>query len=161
MIVTEWNDSFVMVSLLCIVPFSAAEQRREGYSSGTHLPEEKPEGFVIDEEYELLQDPVRRGRISKGPRGAAVWGSHIHIFFSSICLKRAPVYAFNLISQGVFVKSVTLYNNGDFSNSARNMEQAITLYFDLYDLCLVGCEGSYEIVEYKDFYATLAGEWRE
>lgn len=58
--------------------------------------------------------------------------------------------------EGVFVKSVTLYNNGDFSNSARNMEQAITLYFDLYDLCLVGCEGSYEIVEYKDFYATLA-----
>lgn len=58
--------------------------------------------------------------------------------------------------ESVFVKSVTQYNNGDFSNSARNMEQAITQYFDIYDRCIAGCEGSYEIVEYKDFYATLA-----
>ncbi|CAL1587999.1 unnamed protein product [Knipowitschia caucasica] len=58
--------------------------------------------------------------------------------------------------ESVFVKSVTQYNNGDFSSSARNMEQAITQYFDLYHLCLSGCEGNYEILEYKDFYATLA-----
>ncbi|KAK7940111.1 hypothetical protein WMY93_003437 [Mugilogobius chulae] len=58
--------------------------------------------------------------------------------------------------ESVFVKSVTQYNNGDFSNSARNMEQAITQFFELYDLCLAGCEGNYEILEYKDFYATLA-----
>ncbi|XP_068575137.1 endoplasmic reticulum protein SC65 [Cebidichthys violaceus] len=58
--------------------------------------------------------------------------------------------------ESVFLKSVTLYNNGDFSNSARNMEQAITQYFEMYSLCLAGCEGSYEIVEYKDFYPTLA-----
>lgn len=50
-----------------------------------------------------------------------------------------------------------LYNNEDFSNSARNMEQAITQYFDAHRLCLAGCEGSYEILEFKDFYPTLAG----
>lgn len=37
------------------------------------------------------------------------------------------------------------------------MEQAITHYFEVYDDCLAGCEGSYEIVEFKDFYPTLAG----
>lgn len=58
--------------------------------------------------------------------------------------------------ESVFLKSVTLYNNGDFSNSARNMEQAITQYFEIYHLCLAGCDGSYEILEYKDFYPTLA-----
>lgn len=59
--------------------------------------------------------------------------------------------------QPFFLKSVTLYNTGDFSNAARNMEQAITQYFEVYDDCLAGCEGSYEIVEFKDFYPTLAG----
>ncbi|KAM3597672.1 uncharacterized protein V6R79_007858 [Siganus canaliculatus] len=58
--------------------------------------------------------------------------------------------------ESVFLKSVTLYNSGDFSNSARNMEQAITQYFEVYSSCLAGCEGSYEILEYKDFYPTLA-----
>lgn len=52
---------------------------------------------------------------------------------------------------------MTLYNNGDFSTAARNMEQAITQFFEVYEDCLAGCEGSYEIVEFKDFYPTLAG----
>lgn len=59
--------------------------------------------------------------------------------------------------QPFFLKSVTLYNNGDFSSAARNMEQAVTQYFEVYSDCLAGCEGSYEIVEFKDFYPTLAG----
>ncbi|XP_031609317.1 endoplasmic reticulum protein SC65 [Oreochromis aureus] len=58
--------------------------------------------------------------------------------------------------ESVFLKSVTLYNNGDFSNSARNMEQAITQYFEVYNLCLSGCDSSYEIVEFKDFYPSMA-----
>nr|XP_020463053.1 synaptonemal complex protein SC65 [Monopterus albus] len=58
--------------------------------------------------------------------------------------------------ESVFVKSVTLYNSGDFSSSARHMEQAITQYFEIYSLCLASCEGSYEILEFKDFYPTLA-----
>lgn len=53
-----------------------------------------------------------------------------------------------------------LYNSGDFSNSARNMEQALTQYFEIYSNCLASCEGSYEILEFKDFYPTLAGETR-
>ncbi|XP_053299364.1 endoplasmic reticulum protein SC65 [Pleuronectes platessa] len=58
--------------------------------------------------------------------------------------------------ESVFLKSVTLYNSGDFSDSAQNMELAITQYFEVYSLCLAGCEGSYEILEFKDFYPTLA-----
>uniref|UniRef100_A0A8D3AB35 Leprecan-like alpha-helical domain-containing protein n=1 Tax=Scophthalmus maximus TaxID=52904 RepID=A0A8D3AB35_SCOMX len=58
--------------------------------------------------------------------------------------------------ESVFLKSVTLYNSGDFSGSARNMEQAIAQYLEVYGLCLAGCEGSYEILEVKDFYPTLA-----
>lgn len=57
----------------------------------------------------------------------------------------------------MFVKSVTLYNSGDFSGSARHMEQALTSYFDAYDTCVAACDGSYEILEFKDFYPTLAG----
>ncbi|XP_017284962.1 endoplasmic reticulum protein SC65 [Kryptolebias marmoratus] len=58
--------------------------------------------------------------------------------------------------ESVFLKSVMLYNSGDFSGSARNMEQAVTQFFDSYGLCSAGCEGSYEILEFKDFYPTLA-----
>ncbi|XP_036004515.1 endoplasmic reticulum protein SC65 [Fundulus heteroclitus] len=58
--------------------------------------------------------------------------------------------------ESVFLKSVMLYNSGDFSSSARTMEQAITQYFEVYSLCSAGCEGSYEILEVKDFYPTLA-----
>ncbi|XP_054615881.1 endoplasmic reticulum protein SC65 [Dunckerocampus dactyliophorus] len=63
--------------------------------------------------------------------------------------------------ESVFVKSVLLYNNGDFSSSARHMEQAITSYLDVYALCLDGCDGSYEILEFKDFYPTLADLYLE
>ncbi|XP_028268608.1 endoplasmic reticulum protein SC65 [Parambassis ranga] len=63
--------------------------------------------------------------------------------------------------ESVFLKSVTLYNSGDFSSSARNMEQAITQYFEIYSLCLGGCEGSYEITEFKDFYPTMADLYME
>lgn len=62
------------------------------------------------------------------------------------------------VFQSVFLKSVTLYNSGDFSSSARNMEEALVQYFEIYQNCLAGCEGSYEILEFKDFYPTLAGK---
>lgn len=51
-----------------------------------------------------------------------------------------------------------LFNTGDFSTSALNMEQAATEYFKTFDLCQAACEGSYEVTEFKDFYPTLAGE---
>ncbi|XP_046894809.1 endoplasmic reticulum protein SC65 [Hypomesus transpacificus] len=63
--------------------------------------------------------------------------------------------------EGVFLKAVKLYNSGDFSSSARNMEQATTEYFKVYGFCLAGCEGSYEITEFKDFYPTLADLYTE
>uniref|UniRef100_W5N4Q3 Prolyl 3-hydroxylase family member 4 (inactive) n=1 Tax=Lepisosteus oculatus TaxID=7918 RepID=W5N4Q3_LEPOC len=58
--------------------------------------------------------------------------------------------------EGVFLKAVKLFNAGDFSSSARDMEQAASEYFNVYDLCLAGCEGAYEITEFKDFYPSLA-----
>ncbi|XP_020348968.2 endoplasmic reticulum protein SC65 [Oncorhynchus kisutch] len=61
----------------------------------------------------------------------------------------------------VFLKAVKLYNSGDFSASTRDMEQATTEYLKMYDLCLAGCEGSYEVTEYKDFYPTLADLYTE
>nr|XP_057905350.1 endoplasmic reticulum protein SC65 [Doryrhamphus excisus] len=63
--------------------------------------------------------------------------------------------------ESVFVKSVLLYNNGDFSGAARHMEQAVASYQDVYALCLDGCDGSYEILEFKDFYPTLADLYLE
>ncbi|XP_061555882.1 endoplasmic reticulum protein SC65 [Phycodurus eques] len=63
--------------------------------------------------------------------------------------------------ESVFVKSVTLYNSGDFSGSARHMEQAVTSYSDVYADCVAACDGSYEILEFKDFYPTLADLYLE
>lgn len=63
--------------------------------------------------------------------------------------------------ESVFLKSVTLYNSGDFSSSGRNMELAITQYFEIYNLCLAGCEGAYEILEFKDFYPSLADLYKD
>lgn len=73
-------------------------------------------------------------------------------------LKIRYVLIIFFIVQSVFLKGVMLYNSGDFSGGARNMEQAITQYFEIYNSCLAGCEGSYEILEFKDFYPTLASK---
>ncbi|XP_028843013.1 endoplasmic reticulum protein SC65-like [Denticeps clupeoides] len=58
--------------------------------------------------------------------------------------------------ESIFLKAVKLFNSGDFSNSAHNMEQAIAEYYKFYDFCSVTCEGSFEVTEFKDFYPTLA-----
>uniref|UniRef100_A0A8B9Z0B3 Prolyl 3-hydroxylase family member 4 (inactive) n=1 Tax=Buteo japonicus TaxID=224669 RepID=A0A8B9Z0B3_9AVES len=56
----------------------------------------------------------------------------------------------------IFVRSVKLYNNGDFRSSAADMEQALTEYYKAYEDCLAGCEGAYELQEFKDFYPAIA-----
>lgn len=76
-----------------------------------------------------------------------------------VVLRRTKHQTVPCVAQSVFLKAVKLYNSGDFSSSTRNMEQALTEFFDIYDLCSAGCEGSYEITEFKDFYPTLAGEY--
>lgn len=50
-----------------------------------------------------------------------------------------------------------LYNNGDFRSSAADMEQALAEYYKAYEDCLAGCEGAYELQEFKDFYPAIAG----
>uniref|UniRef100_A0A672LJT2 Synaptonemal complex protein SC65-like n=1 Tax=Sinocyclocheilus grahami TaxID=75366 RepID=A0A672LJT2_SINGR len=56
--------------------------------------------------------------------------------------------------EALFMKAVKLYNSGDFSSSARDMELAVAEYFKTFNTCLMSCEGSYD--EFKDFYPTLA-----
>lgn len=57
------------------------------------------------------------------------------------------------------MRSVKLYNNGDFRSSAADMEQALAEYYRAYEDCLAGCEGAYELQEFKDFYPAIAGDW--
>ncbi|KAH0626828.1 hypothetical protein JD844_002071 [Phrynosoma platyrhinos] len=56
----------------------------------------------------------------------------------------------------VFVRSVKLYNSGDFRSSIADMEHALSEYYKAYENCLAGCEGSYELREFKDFYPAIA-----
>ncbi|XP_041282392.1 endoplasmic reticulum protein SC65 [Onychostruthus taczanowskii] len=56
----------------------------------------------------------------------------------------------------IFVRSVKLYNSGDFRSSAADMEQALAEYYKAYEDCLAGCEGAYELQEFKDFYPAIA-----
>ncbi|NXR06928.1 SC65 protein, partial [Semnornis frantzii] len=58
--------------------------------------------------------------------------------------------------ESIFVRSVKLYNNGDFRSSAAGMEQALAEYFQAYEDCLAGCEGAYELQDFKDFYPAIA-----
>ncbi|KAM6334030.1 endoplasmic reticulum protein SC65 [Alca torda] len=56
----------------------------------------------------------------------------------------------------IFVRSVKLYNNGDFRSSVADMEQALAEYYKAYEDCLASCEGAYELQEFKDFYPAIA-----
>lgn len=56
------------------------------------------------------------------------------------------------------MRSVKLYNNGDFRSSVADMEQALAEYYKAYEDCLAGCEGAYELQEFKDFYPAIAGD---
>lgn len=55
------------------------------------------------------------------------------------------------------MRAVKLYNSGDFRSSAADMEQALAEYYKAYEDCLAGCEGAYELQEFKDFYPAIAG----
>nr|XP_060636983.1 endoplasmic reticulum protein SC65 [Anolis sagrei ordinatus] len=61
----------------------------------------------------------------------------------------------------VFVRSVKLYNSGDFRSSIADMEHALSEYYKAYENCLAGCEGSYELREFKDFYPAIADHFVE
>ncbi|KAI2644549.1 Endoplasmic reticulum protein SC65 [Labeo rohita] len=50
--------------------------------------------------------------------------------------------------EALFLKAVKL--------SARDMELAAAEYFKTFNTCLLSCEGSYDVQEFKDFYPTLA-----
>ncbi|XP_072270862.1 endoplasmic reticulum protein SC65 [Pyxicephalus adspersus] len=58
--------------------------------------------------------------------------------------------------ESIFVKAVKSYNAGDFRRSTEEMEQALPSYYKAYNNCLTGCEGVYEMKEFKDFYPAVA-----
>ncbi|XP_048373074.1 endoplasmic reticulum protein SC65 isoform X2 [Sphaerodactylus townsendi] len=61
----------------------------------------------------------------------------------------------------VFVRAVKLYNSGDFRSSIADMEHALAEYYKVYENCLAGCEGSYELHDFKDFYPAIADHFVE
>ena len=61
-------------SILNIFPLSV-KQPREGCVRGSHLPSEESRRPLPHQEHELLQEPVRRGRVPHRPRTAALRGS--------------------------------------------------------------------------------------
>nr|XP_056719420.1 endoplasmic reticulum protein SC65 [Euleptes europaea] len=61
----------------------------------------------------------------------------------------------------VFVRAVKLYNSGDFRSSIADMEHALAEYYKVYENCLAGCEGSYEVRDFKDFYPAIADHFVE
>ncbi|XP_062841198.1 endoplasmic reticulum protein SC65 [Trichomycterus rosablanca] len=61
----------------------------------------------------------------------------------------------------LFLQAVMVYNEGDYSNSVRMMEEVCVHYYSVYDECVSACEGSHQIEETKDFYQTLSGYFME
>ncbi|XP_042199161.1 endoplasmic reticulum protein SC65-like isoform X2 [Callorhinchus milii] len=63
--------------------------------------------------------------------------------------------------QGLFLKAVKAYNNGDFRSSISDMEQALPEYYRVHHECLGNCEASHEVTEFKDFYPAVADHYVE
>uniref|UniRef100_A0A4W3JPU6 Endoplasmic reticulum protein SC65 n=1 Tax=Callorhinchus milii TaxID=7868 RepID=A0A4W3JPU6_CALMI len=63
--------------------------------------------------------------------------------------------------EGLFLKAVKAYNNGDFRSSISDMEQALPEYYRVHHECLGNCEASHEVTEFKDFYPAVADHYVE
>lgn len=47
--------------------------------------------------------------------------------------------------------------SGDYSSGVQELEDALWLYFQEYDLCQAECEGIIQLLPDRDFYAVIAG----
>nr|XP_002719433.2 endoplasmic reticulum protein SC65 [Oryctolagus cuniculus] len=63
--------------------------------------------------------------------------------------------------EAVFLRAVKLYNSGYFRVCTEDMERALAEYLVVFARCLVGCEGSHELVDFKDFYPSIADLFAE
>ncbi|XP_066192669.1 endoplasmic reticulum protein SC65 isoform X2 [Sylvia atricapilla] len=106
--------------------------------------------YLVDLEAQPYE--VRRGG-GWGRRGAPQGSKHA---WSCQTPREAAPSLSSGPRQPIFVRSVKLYNNGDFRSSAADMEQALAEYYKAYEDCLAGCEGAYELQEFKDFYPAIA-----
>ncbi|XP_060112350.1 endoplasmic reticulum protein SC65 [Heteronotia binoei] len=76
--------------------------------------------------------------------------------------RRKPyLYLHYALYKTVFVRAVKLYNSGDFRSSIADMEHALAEYYKVYENCLAGCEGGYELRDFKDFYPAIADHFVE
>ncbi|CAI5658831.1 unnamed protein product [Oreochromis niloticus] len=55
-----------------------------------------------------------------------------------------------------FLRGVKLVGLGDYSSSVQELEEALWLYFQEYDLCQAECEGITQLLPDRDFYAVIA-----
>uniref|UniRef100_A0A3Q4MYD4 Prolyl 3-hydroxylase family member 4 (inactive) n=1 Tax=Neolamprologus brichardi TaxID=32507 RepID=A0A3Q4MYD4_NEOBR len=56
-----------------------------------------------------------------------------------------------------FLRGVKLVGLGDYSSGVQELEEALWLYFQEYDLCQAECEGITQLLPDRDFYAVIAG----
>uniref|UniRef100_UPI00358E2DEC cartilage-associated protein isoform X1 n=1 Tax=Myxine glutinosa TaxID=7769 RepID=UPI00358E2DEC len=62
---------------------------------------------------------------------------------------------------GLFVRAAKAFNMEDYKSCVANMELAIPNYLKEYDDCVSVCEGAREIVEFKDFFPSIADHYIE
>ncbi|XP_069777158.1 cartilage-associated protein-like [Narcine bancroftii] len=63
--------------------------------------------------------------------------------------------------QTLFVRAVKAYNAENYLVSVTELELAIPDYLKAYDECIATCEGSREVTEFKDFYASIADHYAD
>ncbi|XP_067869760.1 endoplasmic reticulum protein SC65-like [Heterodontus francisci] len=63
--------------------------------------------------------------------------------------------------EALFLKAVKAYNIGNFRSSITDMENALPEYYKAYQECISGCDESYDVTDFKDFYPAVADHYIE
>ncbi|XP_076865006.1 cartilage-associated protein [Brachyhypopomus gauderio] len=61
----------------------------------------------------------------------------------------------------LFVRAVRAFNGDNYRTSVSDMELALRDFFKVYDECIAASEGSRDIKDFKDFYASIADHYAE
>ncbi|XP_026881922.2 cartilage-associated protein [Electrophorus electricus] len=61
----------------------------------------------------------------------------------------------------LFIRAVRAFNGNNYRTSVSDMELALRDFFKVYDECIAASEGSREIKDFKDFYASIADHYTE
>ncbi|XP_040820121.1 cartilage-associated protein isoform X4 [Ochotona curzoniae] len=63
--------------------------------------------------------------------------------------------------KSLFIRAVRAYNGENWRTSITDMELALPDFFKAFYECLAACEGSREIIDFKDFYLSIADHYIE